>query len=342
MLKRKASRLYALLCTILFALPSTSATIARFEDAQLRENAALVYPPAKYESGHEGWAVLSYVVTREGSVVDPLIEDSSGVAAFDKAALDSVSRLRYTPATIDGEPTERCFTQQKITFQIPPDRYHVARKFENRLTTVTRLTEAKKFDKASAELAPLAVDYPKNLYEDARFWLADASLLRAQGNLEGEIRSLRRAIAYQGIYLPDTLYSKALERLYNVETQTGRLVDALATSDRLAELGAPRDGVAEILAHAAQSRNKLEDLSFFSTPRKITASGRARHPLLRRKFSFLVESGQLSDFELRCTAHRSALAIKPEAAWTVPADWGDCVVYVAGEAGTVFYVNEMR
>ena len=41
-----------------------------FEDAVLLEKPKLAYPDAEYAAGIEGWTLLSYVVTRDGAVVD--------------------------------------------------------------------------------------------------------------------------------------------------------------------------------------------------------------------------------------------------------------------------------
>jgi TonB family protein len=62
------------------------------------------HPTRALQYGNEGWVMLSFVVTETGEVEEPMIEDSSGVEAFESAALEAVSRWRYTPATVNGEP----------------------------------------------------------------------------------------------------------------------------------------------------------------------------------------------------------------------------------------------
>ncbi len=84
--------------------------------AQLLENASLEYPPDELRRQREGWVVLSYVVTNEGTVADPIIEDSSGSRAFEQSALSAIGELLYEPAMWNGKPVEQSFTNIMITF----------------------------------------------------------------------------------------------------------------------------------------------------------------------------------------------------------------------------------
>ncbi len=342
MCKKFICRPLSALIVIALLQPGASAADSGFEDAVLLENAPLDYPTAEYESGREGWTLLSYVVNREGAAVDALVEDSSGSAAFDQAALAAVAQLRYSPARLSGEPVERCFSRQKITFQKPPNRYSVARKFENDLGDVNKATRAGRYDEAANLLTSLDERYPRNLYEDVRFWLTGANLAQARGDLPGEIGHLRRAVAYEGVYLPDALYAAALKRLYNAEIQFGLVAESLDTSQRLAGLRTEDRDVAVLVAHSAEQRRQLDELEFFSTPVNLVEGEIARHRLLRARFSFLVEAGGLEDFELRCRSHRTRLAFKADTEWSVPAGWEDCALYFDGAPGTMFYVNESR
>src|SRR5262245_59362614 len=64
------------------------------------------YPRGAAAAGREGWATLSFVVTRDGEVVEALIEQSSGDEDIAQAALEAVRKWRYNPARRNGEPVE--------------------------------------------------------------------------------------------------------------------------------------------------------------------------------------------------------------------------------------------
>jgi periplasmic protein TonB len=75
------------------------------------------YPPRAAERGMEGYVVLEFVVTRQGTVRDPVVIESSS-SLFDRAAMDAVQRFRYRPRVIDGEPVEVPGVRFRITFEL--------------------------------------------------------------------------------------------------------------------------------------------------------------------------------------------------------------------------------
>jgi periplasmic protein TonB len=75
------------------------------------------YPRRAAERGLEGYVLLEFVVTRQGTVRDPVVIDSSS-SIFDRAAMDAVMRFRYRPRVIDGEPVEVPGVRFRITFQL--------------------------------------------------------------------------------------------------------------------------------------------------------------------------------------------------------------------------------
>lgn len=85
------------------ALPENEIYIA----AEAISKPAPEYPGFALAQGKEGWVIVSYVISPTGEVVEPMIEDSSGTEAFERAAMRAVEDWRYAPATWNGEPVER-------------------------------------------------------------------------------------------------------------------------------------------------------------------------------------------------------------------------------------------
>ena len=75
------------------------------------------YPRRAAERGLEGYVTLEFVVTRQGTVRDPVVIESSS-SMFDRAAIDAVMRFRYRPRVIDGEPVEVPGVRFRITFEL--------------------------------------------------------------------------------------------------------------------------------------------------------------------------------------------------------------------------------
>jgi periplasmic protein TonB len=75
------------------------------------------YPRRAAERGLEGYALLEFTVTPQGTVRDPVVVESSN-SIFDRPAMDAVMRFRYRPRVIDGEPVEVPGVRFRITFQL--------------------------------------------------------------------------------------------------------------------------------------------------------------------------------------------------------------------------------
>jgi periplasmic protein TonB len=75
------------------------------------------YPRRAADLGLEGFVILEFTVTREGTVRDPRVLQSSH-ELFDRSAIDAVLRFRYRPRVIDGEPVEVPGVRFRITFEL--------------------------------------------------------------------------------------------------------------------------------------------------------------------------------------------------------------------------------
>ena len=75
------------------------------------------YPRRAAERGLEGYVTLEFTVTRQGTVRDPVVIESTS-SIFDRAAIDAVLRFRYRPRVIDGEPVEVPGVRFRITFEL--------------------------------------------------------------------------------------------------------------------------------------------------------------------------------------------------------------------------------
>lgn len=79
---------------------------------------APIYPRRAQSRGIEGFVILSFTVTKNGSVKDPVVVESKPESIFDRAAIDAALKFKYRPRVVDGEPMEVSGVQNKITFEI--------------------------------------------------------------------------------------------------------------------------------------------------------------------------------------------------------------------------------
>jgi periplasmic protein TonB len=61
--------------------------------------------------------ILEYTVTKQGTVRDPVVIESSS-SLFERAAIQSALRYKYKPRVVDGQPIEVPGVRTRITFEL--------------------------------------------------------------------------------------------------------------------------------------------------------------------------------------------------------------------------------
>lgn len=79
---------------------------------------APIYPRRAQSRGIEGYVIVEFIVSKNGSVKAPNVVEAKPEGIFEKAALDAASKFKYKPRVVDGEPVEVAGVQNKITFQL--------------------------------------------------------------------------------------------------------------------------------------------------------------------------------------------------------------------------------
>lgn len=79
---------------------------------------APIYPRRALSRGIEGYVIVEFTVTRQGSVRDPIVIEAEPQGVFDQAAKNAARKFKYKPRVIDGAATEVAGVQNKITFRM--------------------------------------------------------------------------------------------------------------------------------------------------------------------------------------------------------------------------------
>ena len=80
---------------------------------------APIYPQRALMRGLEGYCVVQYTVTRQGTIRDPfVIEDQCTDPLFHRASLQAAMKFKYKPRVIDGQAVEVPGVRNKFTYQI--------------------------------------------------------------------------------------------------------------------------------------------------------------------------------------------------------------------------------
>jgi protein TonB len=80
---------------------------------------APIYPQRALTRGVEGYCVVEYTVTRQGTTRDPfVVEDQCTSSLFHRASLQAALKFKYKPRILDGEAVEVRGVQNKFTYEI--------------------------------------------------------------------------------------------------------------------------------------------------------------------------------------------------------------------------------
>ena len=74
-------------------------------DYALLKRVPPVYPARVLSRGIEGWVTVSYTITESGNVADIVVVESSS-QLFERSAIKAVSKYRFKPRVVDGQPIE--------------------------------------------------------------------------------------------------------------------------------------------------------------------------------------------------------------------------------------------
>jgi protein TonB len=80
---------------------------------------APIYPQRALVRGIEGYCVVQYTVTRQGTIRNPfVIEDQCTNSMFHRSSLQAALKFKYKPRVIDGQTVEVPGVQNKFTYVI--------------------------------------------------------------------------------------------------------------------------------------------------------------------------------------------------------------------------------
>lgn len=311
------------------------------------------YPASAAREGREGWVVVSYVVAKDGELIERMIEDSSGSEDFERAAIDVLDNWIYEPARLNDEPVEQSMTRTRIVFKLdsrPGQLSGASRGFVRRYQEILDVINEGDFERADGMITDLRYTERQNLYEDAWFWWLRYQYLEAtDGENELAMRdSLHRALGYEEDYLVPDVFVAAAERLFILQVRALDFSAAINTFERLRNSrSAQRSDYFEptlegLEANVESIRKAIEGPSILRTTAQIGEHGYWVHDLLRRSFSIGEIDGKVEAVDLRC--RRGTIryqTISEGNTWSVPEAWGQCGAYIKGAEGTTFGFYEL-
>ena len=80
---------------------------------------APIYPQRALSRGVEGFCLVHYTVSRNGTIRDPFVlEDQCSSSLFHRASIQAALKFKYKPRVVDGQSIEVPGVRNKFTFEI--------------------------------------------------------------------------------------------------------------------------------------------------------------------------------------------------------------------------------
>lgn len=79
---------------------------------------APIYPRRAQTRGIEGYCIIEYIVTKTGSISDPVAIDCQPSGIFERASLKASLKFKYKPRVVDGEAIAVAGVQNKFTYEL--------------------------------------------------------------------------------------------------------------------------------------------------------------------------------------------------------------------------------
>jgi TonB family protein len=295
------------------------------------------YPFIGKHRGREGWVDLSFVVHPDGAISDPVVENSSGYPEFEQTAIKAILQERWQPATFNGHPVEQCTTRQRYVFTLKGQEPGARPEFAKAYKEAVTLLKAGKTEEASARIEPSVKEGTWNLYEASYLYMIRGFIQQARGDKIGALQSFVRANAR----LEPRATANVLREKFYLQTDLKQFAEALVTAKKLRNLKDGPGSEEEIDKVVAQIQTAIDAPAYLGFPGTIEyrsgcVEGRAnyQHRLLRRKFDVRDIKGQADDLEIRCDRKRFTDKVSESKVYEVPAEWGECQVFVFGTLDT--------
>jgi protein TonB len=77
-----------------------------------------IYPTRAASRGVEGYVIVEFTVTSNGSVMDPVIVEAEPSSIFNSAAERAVLKWKYKPRVVDGTPVDVPGVRTMLTFKL--------------------------------------------------------------------------------------------------------------------------------------------------------------------------------------------------------------------------------
>jgi len=308
------------------------------------------YPKAALRRGIEGWVVVGFNITADGTTDEIEIRESSIDDYFDDAAIEATRTKTYKPATRSGKPVIQGNQTVKFTFQITNSNGGVSRQFRGIYRQASAALGSRELELAKDLIDKLDGKEKRLLAEVCYLDILKANYFHQTGDDKASLRHIRRALVTADETMPKEIYISLLRQAIVEYAKANELYTSLRFYKTLLEVDKKLAADDPIHNFAAQVRKVLNGDSNIAmqgeTSQSCSSCGSPDeyiwwHELNRKRFLIDQVVGQLNKIVISCENSFVSIVYHPDTAWTVNKDGGECSIRVFGNEGTTFRLVEL-
>ena len=301
------------------------------------------FPSDAREQSITGWVYLRYMVDPSGRAQDVILVDSSGVEAFEAAAVHAVQQTDFFPATMDGIPiTARA--SQFVEFTVEGSTLGPSPRFFEKYGILQQQISNGKRQAAVRSLGRLR-QTSKTRFENSWLEIAAYLLSKRWGTKQNQLDALNRATAYMSTnkHLPADTYTSAMVSKILLEIDLKYFKAAQGTLNKIRrEDSVDADILRELQSYEKQIEEVKSDQRPFSVRYEFDTARVWVYDLLWNRFHIHPIRGDISSLTVMCDRAVEHLRLEHGLDHEVAGDVGDCSVYVRGNPGDEILLSQRK
>lgn len=298
------------------------------------------YPINAAKNSREGWAKLSFIIEKDGSVSNVIANETSGSLDFTKAAKKAIMQWKYQPAMENGEPIQQCVNSIRMDFSMGENGTKgVGRRFKSKYKLANSALEKQDYDRVEELLDEMKKMKNRHLSENNFMHTLAAKYAEAKKNKIKQLYHLNQ-IHFHDNNATEQHKLIVLNERFLLAVGLNKFKLAYYTYSQLKELKAAKPYLAKYEETIAKVDEFIGGKRSFVVEAAIKDIDYWSYRLVRNEFSLTDIDGSLNKMDVRCENKRHVYTVENNNTWTIPSAWKNCSLYIYGDDNTQFKLVE--
>ena len=199
-----------------------------------------LFPSRELNRWREGWVLVDYLVSEDGTVGEARVLDSSGSKYFDKASLRAIQKWEFDPLPRETKRTTL------VNFEFQRTELRLSHRFYSRYMKIQESIDNGELNDAQRLVDRIRADSKSSVYELAYTDIAEGRLAGQRGDRSEQLRLFRRAMLGDGRWVAEDTYCYLLYATVVLAIREEEFASAIRDYALLNETKAGREIAADL------------------------------------------------------------------------------------------------